>query len=455
MLGNDDGSGPVRGHGSVVPEVEHVFREEFGRIVASLTHRFGSLDLAEDMAQEAILEAINRWPDEGVPANPGAWLTVTARNRAVDHLRRESTRDQRQRAADALAGRAVPDPADEATDLITARDDQSCVEDERLRLFFLCCHPALAPDSQTALILRLLGGLDVAEVASAHLVPERTMAQRLTRAKRKIRGATIPFRMPADPELPGRLSAVLQAVYLVFNEGYLPSSPEAALRVDLCEEAIRLGRLLRSLMPDEPEVTGLLALMLLAHARTSARVRDGVLVTLDEQDRGLWNRALIDEGHVLVRECLARNRPGPYQLQAAISAVHTDAPTAGATDWRQVLDLYDQLVRLLPTPVVQLNRAVAVAEVEGPGGAITIVDRLDLAGYHPWHAVRADLLRRLGRLDEARAEYDAAIRAAGNPAEVAWLGRRRDGLPSAASEPPVSRASPASSTRASGLQPAP
>ncbi|WP_392545455.1 RNA polymerase sigma factor [Oryzobacter telluris] len=397
-----------------------MYRAEFGRVVAALTARFRDLDLAEEMAQEAFVEAVRRWPSEGVPPNPGAWLTVVARNRALDRLRRESTRQARHEEADMLG--APEDPMLPVTSVV----------DERLRLLFTCSHPALAPESRVALTLRLLGGLTVPEVADAFLVPERTMAQRITRAKRKIAAANIPYRVPPDHELPERLSGVLAVVYLVFTEGHLPGSGAVAVREDLCAEAIRLCRLLRELMPDEPEVAGLLALMLLTDARRSARVDDeGVLVTLDEQDRSRWDRAEIAEGHALVRECLRRNQAGHYQLLAAVNAVHTDAPTAADTAWDQVLALYDQIVAVTPTPVVALNRAVALAEVAGPAAGLEVVDGLagPLDGYHPFHATRADLLRRLGRAEEARAAYDRALALAGNPAEQAFLQRRRAALP--------------------------
>ncbi|MDF8266057.1 RNA polymerase sigma factor [Luteipulveratus flavus] len=401
------------------PEVETVFREEFGRVVATLVKRFGDIDLAEEMAQEAFVEAMQRWPRDGVPPNPGAWLTTTARNRGIDRLRRESHRDAKQQAAYHLYGEEESVPSAPVTS----------VTDERLRLLFTCCHPALAADAQVALTLRLLGGLTVPEVADAFLVPERTMAQRITRAKRKIKAANIPFRVPRDADLPDRLRGVLGTIFLVFNEGYLPQSGEHAIRTDLCHEAIRLGRVLRGLMPDEPEVTGLLALMVLTEARRPARVGgDGVLVPLDEQDRTLWDRALIDEGHDLVRWCLRRNRPGPYQLMAAVNAVHTDADSVSDTDWGQVLALYDQMYAATPTPVVALNRAVVVAELEGAEAGLAIVDGLVLDGYHPFHATRADLLRRLGRANEARAAYDRAIELASNPAQIAFLTLRRDAL---------------------------
>ena len=398
-----------------------VFRAEHGRVVAGLARRFGDLDLAEDALGEALVVAAEKWPVDGVPPNPGAWLTTVAGNKALDRLRREKRRDHKH--AEALM---VTDPTPPAP--------TGPVEDDRLRLVFTCCHPALAPDSRVALTLRLLGGLTVPEIAAAYLVPETTMAQRITRAKQKIARAGIPYRIPATADLAARLDGVLAVLYLVFNEGYLASSGEA-VRDDLTGEAIRLARQLREMvrrtpsLGAQPEVDGLLALMLLTEARRPARVADGRLVPLAEQDRTRWDAALVDEGHRLVRGCLALGRPGPYQLQAAVNAVHTDALDASMTDWSQVVQLYDQLLAQRPTPVVALNRAVAVAEVDGPEVALGQVDRLDLGRYHAWHATRADLLRRLGRADEARAAYDAAIGLAGNDAERAFLAGRRDALP--------------------------
>ena len=400
------------------PSVEEVHRAEFGRVVAALTGRFGDLELAEECAQEAFVEAVRRWPQEGTPPNPGGWLTVVARNKALDRLRRESTRQSRHEEAHMLH-----DPGGDV------RDGPSSVTDDRLRLLFTCCHPALAPEARVALTLRLLGGLTVPEVARAFLVEERTMAQRITRAKRKIAAARIPYRVPSDAELPDRLRAVLAVVYLVFTEGHLPGGGGREVRADLTGEAIRLGRLLRTLMPDEPEVAGLLALMLLTEARREARFAGGVLVPLGEQDRTRWDRRLVAEGHTLVRECLRRGRPGHYQLVAAVNAVHTDAARAQDTDWSQVLALYDQLLVVTPTPVVALNRAVAVAEVEGPAAGLAAVAGIDgLEGYHPFHAVRADLLRRLGRGPEAVLAYDRALGLATNPGERAFLVARRGAL---------------------------
>lgn len=384
-------------------DIEAVFRTEYGRAVAVLVRFLGDIDLAEEAVQDAFTTAVKRWPETGVPPSPAGWIITTARNRAVDRLRRESTREARHTEAALLH---TPDPPPE----------EGPVRDERLRLLFTCCHPALAPQARVALTLRLLGGLTTAQIARAFLVPEPTMAQRLVRAKAKIRDARIPYRVPRDTDLPDRLGGVLAVVYLIFNEGYGGTS-------ELCEEALRLGRLLTELMPDEPEATGLLALMLLIESRRAARTDDtGALVPLSEQDPARWDRDLIAEGQSLVRRCLRRNRPGPYQIQAAIQAVHSDPPT----DWDQVRRLYDQLMAVAPGPVVALNRAVAVAETDGPAEALALVDALDLDGYHVLHAVRADLLRRLGRGAEAADAYTKASELTENPAERAYLeGRRR------------------------------
>ncbi len=397
-------------------DIERAFRAEYGRAVAVLTRVFGDIDIAEDAVQDAFAEAVRRWPDAGLPPSPAGWIITTARNRAIDRLRREAARPDKQAQAALLHARDEP-----------PEEGKGPVPDDRLRLMFTCCHPALGPGAQVALTLRLLGGLSTAEIAHAFLVPEPTMAQRLVRAKAKIRDAGIPYRIPAEADLPGRLAAVLAVVYLIFNEGYTASSGHQLARADLCAEAIRLGRMAARLMPDEPEVLGLLALMLLTESRRAARTSgDGALVLLADQDRTRWDRALIAAGQALVRQCLRRDQPGPYQIQAAISAVHSDAPVAAATAWDQILRLYDQLLAVAPGPVVALNRAVAVAEVEGPAAALAIVDGLDLGGYYLFHAIRANLLRRLGRDNEADAAYEAAIDLTGNTAERAYLAAAKD-----------------------------
>jgi len=390
-------------------QVERVFRDGHGRAVAVLVRAFGNIELAEDAVADAFAVALERWPRDGVPPSPTGWIVTTARNRAVDRLRRESTRDARQTEALLLATRDEP-------------SEEGPVRDDHLRLIFTCCHPALAPAARVALTLRLLGGLTTAEISRAFLVPEATMAQRLVRAKAKIRAANIPYRVPHEADLPERLRGVLAVVYLVFNEGYTAGTGADLIRDDLCAEAVRLGRLLVELMPDEPEARGLLALMLLVTARRDARTgAGGELVPLAEQDRTRWDAVLLAEGRDLVRQCLRRGAPGPYQAQAAIQAVHTDD---GPTDWSQVVTLYDQLMALAPTPVAALNRAVAVAEVDGPGLALEIVDGLDLERSHVFHAVRADLLRRLGRAAEAADAYAAAAARTGNAAERAYLRAR-------------------------------
>ncbi len=394
--------------------------EEWARMIAALTRRFGDLDIAEEAAAEAFATAVERWPADGVPPNPGAWLTITANRKAIDRIRRENKREDKQKEAQLLYDDDQPEPLD-------------VIDDERLRLIFTCCHPALAMETRVALTLRMVGGLTVPEIARAFLVQETTMEKRITRAKAKIKAARIPYRMPSAEDLPARASGVLAVLFLVFNEGYLATGPDTdPVRQDLTAEAIRLTRLIRALMPDDGEVAGLLALMLLTEARRTARVTGtGELVTLDEQDRATWDGALIAEGHRLVRERLAAGvAPGRYQILAAISAVHTSARDARDTDWSQVVTLYDQLAHLDPSPIIALNRAIAVAELDGPEVALAAVDRLEhrLAGYHAYHATRADLLRRLGRGQQSYAAYDKAIQLAGNSAETAYLTRRRDQL---------------------------
>jgi len=401
---------------STAEAIERIFRAEYGRVVASLVGRFGDIDVAEDAASEALLVALDKWPVEGTPANPGGWLTTTASRKAIDTIRRERHRDAKHQAAQMISDDTPHEPT-------------GIVEDDRLRLIFTCCHPALAPEARVALTLRLVGGLTIVEIAAAFLVPETTMAQRVTRAKAKIKGAHIPYRVPGLADLKERLAAVLAVLYLVFNEGYLATGGGEPIRGELTEEAIRLARVLHGLLPAEPEVTGLLALMLLIDARRAARLVCGELVPLPEQDRDGWDRERIAEGHVLVRDCLARNRPGRFQILAAINAVHTDASAWSETDWSQIATLYGQLAAIDTSPVVALNRAVAVAELDGPAVALAMVDRLGLSNYHPWHATRADLLRRLGRTAQARDAYTAAISITDNPAERAYLTRRREQLP--------------------------
>jgi RNA polymerase sigma-70 factor (ECF subfamily) len=407
-----------------------VFRRESGRCTATLIRVLGDIDLAEDAVAEAFAIAAEQWPVQGVPPNPGGWITTTARNRAIDRLRREATRTDRYRAAHRLQGDdEEPDHHDPELDALDGLVD--VVADDQLRLMFLCCHPALAPDAQVALTLRLLGGLDTPEIARAFLVPEPTLSQRIVRAKRKLRDNHAPYRVPRAVELPDRLHAVLATVYLIYTEGHTATSGDALTRVDLSQEAIRLGRVLVELMPDEAEAVGLLALMLITEARRPARTAaDGSMIRLADQDRTRWDQTMIGEGHALVRACLRRDQPGPFQVQAAIAAVHADARTAEETDWSQVVTLYDHLYALRPNAVVALNRAIAVAELSGPDAGLASLAGLDahLEDYQPYHAARADLLARAEQTAAARDAYDRAIALSANPAERAFLENRRTEL---------------------------
>ena len=412
--------------------LDAVFRREAGRCTATLIRVLGDIDLAEDAVAEAFAIAAEQWPKRGIPPNPGGWITTTARNRAIDRLRRESTRVQRYITAHQMHSHQTdPDatPEREALDRFV-----DVVPDDQLRLMFLCCHPALAADSQVALTLRLLGGLETGEIARAFLLPEATIAQRIVRAKRKLRDNHAPYRIPGAAQLPDRLHAVLASIYLIYTEGHTATAGSDLTRVDLSTEAIRIGRVLASLMPDEPEVVGLLALMLLSEARRSSRVgAHGSMVRLADQDRSRWDPKLIEEGHGLVQACLRRNQPGPFQVQAAIAAVHTDAATAADTDWSQIVALYDQLYAVQPNPVVALNRAVAVGALHGPEAGLDALANVNLVDYQPYHAALADLLTRAGRTDEAVAAYDRAIELTANKSEREFLSRQRQ---HAATTPP-------------------
>lgn len=392
---------------------EAAFRDSSGKATATLVRLFGDIDSAEEAVQDAFVTALEKWPEDGIPPSPSGWIITTAKRRAIDRFRREATRDRRQTEAMYILGdESEPDGAD-------------VVGDDRLRLIFTCCHPALGEEARVALTLRLLGGLQTPNIARAFLIPEPTLAQRLVRAKRKIKAANIPYRVPDMAELPNRLGSVLAVLYLIFNEGHTATEGDSLARPDLAREAIRLARSLADLMPDEPEVKGLLALMLLTEARRPARVDgNGRAVTLEDQDRDQWVSPMIEEGHDLVRACLRRNRPGPYQIQAAINAVHTDSPSAADTDWRQIVALYDQLLAVAPSPVVELNRAIAVAELDGVVRGLELVDQIGLDDYYLSHTTRGVFLQRLGRDTESETAYLRALALTRNRAEQDLLERR-------------------------------